>query len=265
MTRNCWKVYKLIFPNNKTYIGITSRSLEERFKNGFGYTSCPRVYAAIKKYGWGNVRHTVLKDNCTQIEAEELEKRYINEFRSTQKDNGYNISFGGNTPLSGRTHSVATRKKLSEIQKTKIGELSPHFGKKHSDATKEKMRKPHPSMQGENNHWFGVRGAQNPLYGIERTNEVKKKISDGIKFHYQVYPEKLDYLTKKIQEYQKTNGNPRSKKVRCIETGIVYNSVREASRYIGISNQCISRVLNGGRKHAGKLCDGTLLSWEWVA
>lgn len=37
MKDKLWKVYKHVSPSNKVYIGITSKSLEERFKNGYGY------------------------------------------------------------------------------------------------------------------------------------------------------------------------------------------------------------------------------------
>lgn len=43
----------------------------------------------------------------------------------------------------------------------------------------------------------------------------------------------------------------RSKKVRCIETNIIYPSILEAERQTGISNSCISRVCRNERKTAG--------------
>lgn len=50
----------------------------------------------------------------------------------------------------------------------------------------------------------------------------------------------------------------RSKKVRCIETGIIYESVHEAARQTGISNGNISQCCNGKRKSAGGF------HWEFV-
>lgn len=47
-------------------------------------------------------------------------------------------------------------------------------------------------------------------------------------------------------------GNTRaSKKVLCVETGIIYESGMDAYRRTGISNVCISHALNGKSKTAG--------------
>lgn len=47
-------------------------------------------------------------------------------------------------------------------------------------------------------------------------------------------------------------GNTRAtKRVLCVETGIIYESGMEAYRQTGISNVCISHVLNGKSKTAG--------------
>lgn len=47
-------------------------------------------------------------------------------------------------------------------------------------------------------------------------------------------------------------GKKKSKKVECIETGIVYDSVREAERQTGINHSNISLACNEKRKTAGK-------------
>lgn len=47
-------------------------------------------------------------------------------------------------------------------------------------------------------------------------------------------------------------GKARRKAVQCVETGIIYESTREAERATGISHTNISQVCNGKRKTAGK-------------
>ena len=49
-----YKVYEHVFPNGKKYIGITCRSLKERFKNGRGYCHNSHMANAIKKYDLTN-------------------------------------------------------------------------------------------------------------------------------------------------------------------------------------------------------------------
>lgn len=55
---------------------------------------------------------------------------------------------------------------------------------------------------------------------------------------------------KKVGEHHKEN-HPSCKRVRCVETGKEYVSVREASRKTGICGMCISYCLNGKQNHAG--------------
>ena len=72
-------VYKHIFPNNKVYIGVTCRKPEYRWDNGNGYTNTQRkIYNAIQKYGWENVKHEILFENLTKEEAEQKEIELIN-------------------------------------------------------------------------------------------------------------------------------------------------------------------------------------------
>ena len=46
------------------------------------------------------------------------------------------------------------------------------------------------------------------------------------------------------------SGKARSQKVQCIETGIIYQSMRDAERLTGISHVNISQVCNGKRETA---------------
>ena len=72
-----WKVYYHLFPNGKYYIGITSSpNIEDRFKNGNGYSTQP-VYFAIKKYGWENIEHGLIAAHLTFEEANNFEQLLI--------------------------------------------------------------------------------------------------------------------------------------------------------------------------------------------
>lgn len=61
-------VYKHTFPNGKMYIGITSKTPNNRWENGTGYTKQhqPVMYYAIQKYGWNNVKHEILFTDLTE-------------------------------------------------------------------------------------------------------------------------------------------------------------------------------------------------------
>lgn len=99
--------------NGKVYIGITRQNPLKRWLNGKGYIDNKHFYRSIKKYGWDNFEHKVIKDNLSKYEAEDMEIKLIKEFQSFKPEYGYNISLGGSH--NGK-HSEQTRKKLSEVQ-----------------------------------------------------------------------------------------------------------------------------------------------------
>lgn len=55
-----------------------------------------------------------------------------------------------------------------------------------------------------------------------------------------------------------------SKKTKCLNDGVVYDSASEASRAVGVSASLIMRVCRGERKSAGKDKNGNSLKWEYV-
>jgi len=107
-------LYKLSFPNGKLYIGITSKTARQRFKEHCNNTKYP-VNHAIKKYGKENVKLTVLAtvDNWELLYLAEQEA--IEKF-NTKSPNGYNLTDGGIGVL-GRKHSEESKKKMSESSK----------------------------------------------------------------------------------------------------------------------------------------------------
>ncbi|RFZ78234.1 hypothetical protein DS742_14040 [Lacrimispora amygdalina] len=94
-----YKIYKHTNTiNGKVYVGQTYTSLRARFgKNGVGYRGCKLFYKAIQKYGWDNFSHEILEDNIhTQEIANDREKFYIKQYKSTNSEFGYNLTNGGN-------------------------------------------------------------------------------------------------------------------------------------------------------------------------
>ena len=75
----------------------------------------------------------------------------------------------------------------------------------------------------------------------------------------------LEMTLKEFQDFQ-NNGVVKKvldKKVRCIETGKVYNSIVEAQEKTGARADSISHMINGRQKSAGTL-NGVRLHWEFV-
>jgi len=91
-------VYKLVFPNDKIYIGITScgfskRMREHKCKENNGDKT--KIGNAIRKYGWGNIDKIVVADNLSKQEACKMEIDLINTFNSIDIRYGYNTALGG--------------------------------------------------------------------------------------------------------------------------------------------------------------------------
>lgn len=129
-----YKVYKHEFPNGKVYIGITSKKTRERWKGGHGYDAQPLMKKAIKKYGWKNIKHSVIADGLTQSEAEAMEIELIKKYKSTNRRYGYNIENGGS---SVGKMSEETKRKMSAARS---GRGNPFYGKHLTEEHKSKIR-----------------------------------------------------------------------------------------------------------------------------
>lgn len=59
---------------------------------------------------------------------------------------------------------------------------------------------------------------------------------------------------------------PKTKKVKCINSNIIFNSIKSASEWCGMNvSSNITEVCNGNRKHAGRHpTSNEKLLWEWV-
>lgn len=84
------------YDHDKYYIGITCNVKRRWEGNGCNYRE-QVFYNAIKKYGWNNIKHIILRENLTIEEACILEKEKIRELRSNTPKYGYNMDSGGIT------------------------------------------------------------------------------------------------------------------------------------------------------------------------
>lgn len=114
MITNEYVVYRHIFPNGKSYIGITcQKPYWRRWRAGSGYCTQPKMYNAIQKYGWKNIHHEILAEGLSLDDANRIEQEMVAKFDSVER--GYNSSSGG-----GGTNGIA----CSEETKAKIGQAN---------------------------------------------------------------------------------------------------------------------------------------------
>ena len=244
-----YTVYMHTTPSNKVYIGITEQKPEQRWRNGNGYKNNEHFYRAILKYGWDNIKHEIIcQAPMSAAQAGAIEKSFIHLYDSTNPDKGYNHSIGGEGGALGVHQSAETRKKISEAHKgrpspRKGAHLSAETRKKISESQKGRtpaMKGKHLSQETRKKLSELRKGANNPHYGKHPSAETLRKMSEASKRSYLNNPERL-------LKYSEAN----KKAVICVETGILYSSVTEAAKSIGVTRTAISFVVRGINKTAG--------------
>ena len=104
-----YTVYKHTSPRGKVYIGVTSLRPEERWGGGAGYVKNKHFNRAIKKYGWDNIKHEILFDGLSKEDAFKIEIELIKEYRSSEREFGYNLGTGGEHGPTGSKWSDESR------------------------------------------------------------------------------------------------------------------------------------------------------------
>lgn len=227
-----FSVYMHVFPNGKRYIGITSQKpIEKRWTStGSGYKRCPKMWNAIKRFGWENVEHVVLYEGLEKSVAEAAEIALIAENDTIR--NGYNIEHGGNVIGShseetrrriseankGRIVSEETRQKLSLINKGKTGDKNAFFGRHHTEA----VRREHSAFMVGNQY----------NKGNHHTAEFKA------------------WKSEQMHEKYKDGGNPKCKAVRMTKPNgsvEVFYSLRKAAEVAGVSPAAMHKYIHEER------------------
>lgn len=114
--KKTWSVYVHIFPNGKKYVGITSRTPEERWEaNGNGYRGQSFLWNAITKYGWNNIKHEILETCLSEEEAYKKEIELIDKLNLTNPIYGYNIAEGGKDSCQRKIICLTTLEKFSSM------------------------------------------------------------------------------------------------------------------------------------------------------
>ena len=207
-------IYKITSPSGRIYIG-QSVDIKKRFSyyKGVHCKYQKRLLNSIKKYGFDKHKFEVIKE-CLPQELNELEKYYIDIFKTFNSHNGLNLLNGGNDRIFsdetknkisdtlkrkkvnvGKVVSEYTREKMRQarlgkkhspdvIEKmslAKKGEKHNMFGSKKSDATKEKISAAHTgkklSLKTRNKMKLRT-GDKNGFYGKKHTEEAKKRMSE---------------------------------------------------------------------------------------
>jgi group I intron endonuclease len=201
----------------KKYIGLHSKNNPNYFGSG------TLLLKAIKKYGKNNFKKEILAESDDIIEANKLERYFIDIYDAVNSNDFYNLSYGGEN-IAGRTHSLETCYKISNGLKNtyknndelryRVG--TANRGKKSSDIKKYKISKSNT--------------------GKYRTDECKRNLSEIAKERYNndgmKYPSLINIETGKI-----------------IQPGI---NVRRLAKELNINHSNLRNVIIGKRKSCSK-------------
>lgn len=113
--------------------------------------------------------------------------------------------------------------------------INAHKGKKVSQETKEKMSKNNAKV------WLGK----------HLSEEMKKKISENKKGVIPWNKGTIGIMKINSTTFKKGEIHSITKKVECLETKKIYNTINNASREMNISATCIINVCKGKQKTAG--------------
>lgn len=213
-----WCIYKHTNKiNGKVYIGQTKhiKNPNLRWKDGLGYSPLFPFGRAIDKYGWHNFEHEIIENNIETLEqANEREMFWIEYYHSYTGDplcNGYNATKGGDS-----------RENLGRA----IYQIDP--------VSFFIIRK-----------WNSILSASEE-FAID--HRVIQRACTGEYRHAGGYC--WCFVEDYFEGWQVRVDNDKQA-VICIETGVEYESVNEASRQTGIRAGSISGVCRGKQKIAG--------------
>ena len=204
--------------NKKVYVGATRQPPKVRWRGKErSYSHNKYFHDEIIKYGWENFKKAVIAEELTKESAQELERKLIADYDSTNAEKGYNHMAGGEG-LCGYFHKPA--------------KVKPMLGKKHTEEAKRLMS-------------IARKGTKQSAEWIEK----RFKNTRGVK----LVGKRLEY----VRELCRKNQEAKKKPVIAINavTGFLteFNSLAECRDYTGCT--CISDAIKNGFTRRGyKYC-----------
>jgi group I intron endonuclease len=209
----------------KVYIGQTVQPLHKRWYCHKAVKRVCPMSSSIKKHG---AKNFVIEPLCSVLNAKDLDdiEIYFIKLYDCKYPNGYNLTDGGSLGScrrgeepwnKGLKTSDEIKKKLSLSHK---GQKAWNKGKSPSKKTRLKISIAKKGQRCSPATEFQP-GKPSVFKGRKHSEESLKLISE--------------------------NGN--RKEIQCIETGEIFNSIKEASKKLKISNSHLFRLCYNGKTH----------------
>ena len=164
--------------NNKVYIGLTTTSLEDRWRRhlteGRNINNKKHLYKSMRKHGLENFSIEQIDETDNFEELGKLERKYIELFESMNPNKGYNLTaggeknqFDGNSQAKLSIKDVVKIREMYKEKKLKIREVYEFYSDKLSFSGFQKI------WLGES--WKGIMDEVYTKENIDFHNKQKGK------------------------------------------------------------------------------------------
>jgi len=174
--------------------------------------------------------YSVWVENFGREEADRLKKEANEKQSKTMKEKGISPEHMAKI-IEGNKNKVITDEFREKIRERVSGENNPMFGR-----------------TGELNPMFGRTGELHPSFGIERPEHSKRMSGEGNPMFnrtpYEIWVENFgkeeadklnDEANKKRSETLMGNKNAKMNRVICMDTNVIYESVKEAAKSVNMA------------------------------
>lgn len=179
--REQYDVYVFTFPDGKHYVGLTGRTVRQRWDYGNGYRNNRRLYQAIQDTGFFRIKKEHFSYPLSRGSADRIETALIAYFDSANPEKGYNRGRGA-LRESGWQQPEETKEKVRQSV----------LGTSRTVETRQRMRRAHEQKAVRNRTtgavYSGVREASEitgiSASSISRACQGKQKRAGGFEWEY---------------------------------------------------------------------------------
>ena len=235
-----YKIYLLTYPaTGKSYVGVTSMSLEERWHDGQGYKNQPIIYNDICEYGWNNFEHSLIDTAFTYEESRNKERFYI-EKMNTLFPNGYNV-------ISGETGTPNRLWTSTIIKIDEDGNILQKF------SSSKQLKRFYTKNQ--------IRTIRECLFSVQK--DFRPRFYEGVYWGFQdIYTQMMQNLGATISRRKNGLHTGVAKKLQQISMDgtvvHIFSSQREAVRNIpGAKKSTMQAAINSNKIYLG-------FYWEYI-
>lgn len=251
--------------NDKCYIG-QSIDIIKRWKTEYKwYHINKHLLAAFNKYGLENFNFEIIEE-CEPSLLNEREQFWISIYNSFDRNFGYNKTLGGaGTP--GRTFVMSEETK----NKIRLANTGHKFTSEQLDEFRNIIRDNQIVIYcyETNKYYTSIANASRELNICKEAirHVIMKQDSQALNYRFCKINDNInEFITNcqqvdiyikennlSLKQYYNKINRPDKKKVKCIETGIIYESIADASIKTGINDNGISKCCNNKQHTASDL------------